>query len=160
MKTRVIAWATSPLLSLLFRWLVGVIFLYAGVVKVADPHGFALALYNYHLLPGWMINPMAIILPWVEIMVGVSLLVGIWTQGGVLLASGLLALFACALAINLIRGLDVACGCFSTSPRAGSITWLYLMRDLALLGMGVHILLFDRGIASLVRAIKKEDSVR
>lgn len=154
MKKRVIAWCTSPLLSFLFRLFLAALFLYAGVVKAADPHGFALALYNYHLLPGWMINPVAIILPWVEIMMGASLLVGIWTQGGALLASELLAIFACALVINLIRGLDVACGCFSTSPSAEPITWLYLVRDLALLGAGVHVFLFDREFASLARLIQ------
>lgn len=159
MRTRIVAWCISPTLSLLFRWLVGGIFLYAGVVKVFDPHGFALALYNYHLLPGWMINPVTIILPGVELMVGASLLVGICTQGGVLLASGLPGIFACALIINLIRGLNVACGCFSTSTSAESFTWLYLVRDLALLGMGVHIFLFDRGIASLVRTIRGADRV-
>jgi len=157
MSNRVITWCTSPLLSFLFRLLLAALFLYAGFVKAADPHGFALALYNYHLLPGWMINPVAIILPWVELMVGMFLLVGLWTQGGALLASGLLGVFACALVMNLIRGLDIACGCFSTSTSAEPITWLYLVRDLALLGMGVHIFLFDRGIASLVRAIRRSD---
>ena len=128
-------------------------------MKVSDPAGFAEALYNYHLLPGWMINPVAIILPWVEVVIGVSLLVGICTQGGALLGSGLLGIFACALAINLARGLDIACGCFSTSTSAEPITWLYLVRDLALMGMGVHILLLDQGIASLVRTIQRADRV-
>jgi len=154
MRTRVMAWCTSPFISCLFRWLLGALFLYAGVVKAADPHGFSLALYNYHLLPGWLINPLAIILPWVELMAGVSLLVGIWTQGGALLASALLAIFALALGISLIRGLDIACGCFSTSSGAEPITWLYLVRDLILLGMGAYILFFDQGYASLARLIQ------
>jgi len=156
MRTRIMAWCTSPFISLLFRWLLGILFLYAGVVKVADPHGFAQALYNYHILPGWMINPLAIILPSVELVVGASLLVGIWTQGGALLASALLAIFAMALGISLIRGLDIACGCFSTSIGAESITWLYLVRDIILCVMGVHILLFAHGTASLDRLLRTE----
>lgn len=51
MRARIISWIASPYLSLLFRWCLGVIFVYAGLVKIADPLGFALALYNYHILP-------------------------------------------------------------------------------------------------------------
>lgn len=156
LRTRIMAWCTSPFISFLFRCLLGILFLYAGVVKVADPHGFAQALYNYHILPGWMINPVAIILPSVELVVGALLLVGIWTQGGALLASALLAIFAVALGISLIRGLDIVCGCFSTSSSAESITWLYLVRDIILFVMGVQILLFDQGTASLDRLLRTE----
>jgi len=154
-RARIISWFASPYLSLLFRLFLGVLFLYAGFIKIVDPPGFAQALYNYHILPGWIINPLAICLPWAEMMVGASLLAGIMIQGGALVVSGLLAIFAVVLGISLIRGLDVACGCFSTSSSAEPITWLYLVRDLILLGMGVHILLFDQGYASLARLIQK-----
>jgi uncharacterized membrane protein YphA (DoxX/SURF4 family) len=121
-SNKVVAWFTSPLLSFLFRLFLGGIFVYAGIVKIVDPHGFALALYNYKLLPGWMVNPVAIILPWVEVITGGSLLLGFWVQGGGLIVFGLLWMFACALGINLARGLDIACGCFSTSTSVAPIT--------------------------------------
>jgi putative oxidoreductase len=154
MRTRIISWFASPYLSLLSRLFLGAIFVYAGLVKIADPLGFAHALYNYHILPAWMINPLAICLPWVEVIIGTALLAGIMIPGGALVVSGMLALFAVALGISLIRGLDIACGCFSTSATAAPITWLYVVRDLALLGMGIHILLFDQGYASLTRLIQ------
>jgi hypothetical protein len=100
-----------------------------------------------------MINPLAICLPWIEVLAGASLLVGIMISGGALVASGMLAVFAVAIVVSLIRGLDIACGCFSTSAAAEPITWLYVVRDLILLGMGAHILLFDQGYASLSRTI-------
>src|SRR4030042_2492004 len=148
MRARIIALYTSPVLALLFRVILGVIFLYAGVIKIVDPLGFAQALYNYRILPGWMINPAAIILPWVEVMVGGSLLLGIRTLGGGLLVSSLLWIFALALGINLVRGVDISCGCFSPSNTASPITWFHLARDLILLGMGLFIVLFDQGMAS------------
>jgi putative oxidoreductase len=154
MRSRIVSWLASPYLSLLFRLFLGVLFVYAGLVKIADPLGFALALYNYHILPGWMINPLAICLPWVEVMVGAGLIAGIMISGGALVVSGLLAVFAIAIGISLIRGLDIACGCFSTSASAEPITWLYVVRDLLLLGMGVHILFFDKAYASLPRFIQ------
>jgi putative oxidoreductase len=156
MRARIISWFASPYLSLLFRWCLGVIFVYAGFVKIADPLGFALALYNYHILPPWMINPLAICLPWVEVIIGASLLAGVMIPGGALVVSGMLVIFAVAIGISLIRGLDIACGCFSTSASAEPITWLAVVRDLLLLGMGVHILLFDQGYASLARLIQTQ----
>ena len=115
-----------------FRLVIGIIFLYAGAMKIADPAGFAQALYNYRLLPGWAINPLAITLPWVEGVAGASLLLGIRTLGGGVVASVLFAVFVAALGINLIRGLDISCGCFSA---ASPITWFHLAGDLLLLGM-------------------------
>jgi uncharacterized membrane protein YphA (DoxX/SURF4 family) len=135
----------SPWLSSLFRVILGAVFLYAGSTKVGDPDGFAQALYNYRILPGLLINPMAIVLPWIEVMVGLSLLSGILYVGGAFLATGLLSTFAVALGISMLRGLDIACGCFSTSGTGGSISWSYLLRDLFLLAMAVCVSLFDRG---------------
>lgn len=155
MKHRAIAFCSSPLVSLIFRWCLGIIFLYAGYVKANDPQGFAQAIYNYRLLPEWMINPMAIFLPWVELLVGISLLLGIWIDGASLVASGLLAIFAGALGISLARGLDIACGCFSTQSSSDSITWLHLFRDVALMGMGIHVVLLDQGLASVGRWVRK-----
>jgi uncharacterized membrane protein YphA (DoxX/SURF4 family) len=153
-RARILSWFASPFLALLFRLFLGCLFFYAGFIKIADPPGFAHALYNYHILPAWLINPAAIILPWIEVLAGAGLVAGIMIQGGALVVSGLLTVFAVVLGISLIRGLDVACGCFSTASTAEPITWLYLVRDLALLAMGVHILLFDRGYASLPRLIQ------
>jgi len=154
MRARIISWLSSPYLALLFRVCLGVIFVYAGLVKIVDPLGFAHALYNYHILPPWMINPLAICLPWIEVLAGASLLVGIMISGGALVVSGMLAVFAVAIVVGLIRGLGIACGCFSTSASAEPITWLAVVRDLLLLGMGIHILFFDQGYASLLRLIQ------
>jgi len=146
---------TSPVLALLFRLILGVTFLYSGIVKAADPVGFAQAIANYLILPDVMINASAILLPWIEMATGGSLLLGVSTRGGALVSSVLLSIFACALLISLIRGLDVACGCFSTSVEAGTITELYILRDMVLLGMGVHVFFYENGLASFGALFKK-----
>jgi putative oxidoreductase len=156
MRVRIVSWLASPFLSLLFRWCLGVLFIYAGLVKIVDPLGFAHALYNYHILPAWLINPLAIILPWIEVLAGASLLAGMMISGGALVVSGLLAVFAIAIGVSLIRGLDIACGCFSTAAAAEPISWLAVVRDLLLLAMGVQILLCDQGYASLTRFIQSQ----
>ena len=47
---------TSPILSALFRLLLGSVFIYAGVFKVADPWAFSDAIYNYRILPDLLID--------------------------------------------------------------------------------------------------------
>jgi len=136
------------MLAVFFRWCLGGLFLYAGIMKAHDPAGFALVIYNYKLLPGWMVNPLAIVLPWVEILAGLCLVLGVYLTGGTVLVTGLLVIFAGALGINAVRGLDVACGCFSGSAGGDPVTWRYLARDLVLLCMGLYVFFFDRGSMS------------
>ena len=155
MKTKILAFCSSPFLSLAFRIILGSLFLYAGIAKIVDPMGFALSIYNYKLLPDSLINVAAILLPWLEVIVGGSLLLGIGTAGSALIATALFSIFASALTINLIRGLDIACGCFSTAANGGSISGFYLLRDLSLLLMSIQILFFDRTLLSVTRLRKK-----
>jgi uncharacterized membrane protein YphA (DoxX/SURF4 family) len=121
------------------RIILGVIFIYAGVVKIMDPSGFARAISNYRLLPELLVNLSAVILPWVEVIAGLSLVFGIWIEGGSLVTGGLLSVFFVALSASLVRGLDISCGCFSTSTEAQRITWSFLIRDLLLIAMAVFI---------------------
>lgn len=146
----------SAWLSLAFRLSLGAIFFYAGLVKSQDPAGFAHAIYNYRILPGWLINPVAIVLPWVEMVLGASLLLGMWVAGASLLASGFLGIFALALCLNLVRGLDIECGCFSTAGSGPGNTLWYFLRDILLLAMAVHVVLFDRGLGSIGRLMQRE----
>lgn len=134
----------AGLLTLSFRIILGIIFIYAGIEKAIDVAGFASAVYNYRILPGWMINSFAIIVPWIEIIAGLSLLSGVLLEGGALIISSLLFAFSCALAFDLWRGLDISCGCFGTSLDGHPITWWYLLRDIILLGMG-YMILFPLG---------------
>lgn len=149
---RLFSWAW---LSFIFRTALGVVFFYAGLVKSQDPGGFAQAIYNYRILPGWLINPVAVLLPWVEMVLGASLVLGIWVTGASLLASGFLGVFALALCLNLARGLDIECGCFSTGSSGPGNTLWYFLRDILLLAMAIEVVLFDREVGSVGRLIRR-----
>lgn len=147
---------SADILALCFRMVVGAVFFYAGIMKVFDPQGFALAVYNYHILPGWMINTVAVILPWVEVLAGAALILGILIPGASLMASSLLFVFFAALAFSLARGLDISCGCFNTSVDADPITWMYLIRDIVLLAMAGFVFAYDQGRYGIVNIIRKK----
>ena len=143
-----------PLCSLACRLILAIIFYYAGIEKIADPGEFAVAIYNYQLLPDLAVNVLAVILPWLEIIIATCFVAGFYVRGAALISSALFLTFATALTINLLRGLDISCGCFGAS--SGNINWFYLGRDLSLLFISIFVMIYDRGWRALfvLRSIK------
>ena len=119
------------------RLLMAGIFIYASIDKIAHPAAFAKDVNNYQILPDALINLTALVLPWLELLLGLCLLAGIWLPGAVLTVNGLLLVFLAALVFNLARGLDVNCGCFGAGGLGPSMsTGGYLLRDMAFLALG------------------------
>ncbi len=104
-------------------------FIYASLDKILHPAAFAEAVFNYQLLPAQLINLMALILPWLELILGVLLLSGIWLSGAVLGVNLLMIIFLGALIINTARGLNISCGCFSTETTSTGLSWWVVLRD-------------------------------
>jgi putative oxidoreductase len=127
-------------LTLLARLAVGVTFIYASYYKIVDPTAFAKSIWYYHLLPGSLINPAALVVPWVELLVGLALIVGIHYRGAVLLVNGLTVVFVMALASAIARGLSIDCGCFKAGATATEEAWNSLFFDLGLLVCTVWLL--------------------
>jgi len=123
-------WSDS--LSLLCRWIVGVVFLYACIDKLAHPVAFAQNIANYRLLPMPLLHPFAWLLPVLEAVVALALLAGWQRRGAGFLAAGMSAMFIGAIGISLVRGLDISCGCFQTDS-GHSVGLDLMLRDLGLL---------------------------
>ncbi len=144
MKNKIIKTLSSLPVQVLCRFILGGLFIYAGIHKVADPHGFARIVHNYQLLPDTLVTLLAVVMPWLEIMAGLFLVAGIFKRTSALVLSSLLIIFTIAISINLIRGLDFDCGCFSTvvSESGGDPLGL-LIRDIFLLIPGLVIIFFQ-----------------
>ena len=138
-----------------FIWLarlaVAALFLGACLAKIRDPEGFALAVSRYRILPGEFINLIAIILPWIELVSGLAILVGPARirAAGALLITGMLTIFTVAISLNLLRGIEASCGCFSTRAdaavsdgwnlvRNGSLIWLSVLLFLEAFHSALH----------------------
>ena len=67
---------SNDLLTLACRLFLGIIFIYASLDKIAHPDQFARIVFNYHLLPGYLVNLVALILPVAEFVAGVCLITG------------------------------------------------------------------------------------
>lgn len=126
---------TAHILEIGVRWIIGIIFIWASIDKIVHPQEFARIIFNYQILPDELINITAITLPWLELIAGIFLITGIWMRGAAIICVGLLTIFSGLLVFNIFRGMDVACGCFSTSVEyasSGSKYW-YVARDLLFL---------------------------
>ena len=126
------------------RLLLGGVFVYASIDKIWHPDQFAEILVNYKLLPVWAINVMAIILPWLEVTAGALLIVGVWPRENATILGGLLLVFIVAIGVNLARGLDFNCGCFSTASSHKNASIMLLVRDALLLIPAIQLIWFVR----------------
>ena len=133
---------SSPLVFIVVRLILGTVFIWAAVPKIANPQAFAGIIGNYRILPPVLVNPAAIILPWVETLCGVSLLTGRLIRGSALLFVALMFIFLSAMAFNMARGIDISCGCFSVAAnKASGSQVINLMRNVLLLIMGLFVLI-------------------
>jgi uncharacterized membrane protein YphA (DoxX/SURF4 family) len=124
-------WKREGLLALSARLLLGVVFIYASIDKIAHPAAFAEAIYNYQILPDSLVNLTAMVLPWLELVLGLFLMSGLFREGSVFMVNVLMVVFLSAMVFNLARGLDIHCGCFTTSTEGTNdapMAW-YVLRD-------------------------------
>ena len=157
----VITILTDKRVILIFRLVLGITFLYASLDKIAHPEQFAKIVYNYKILPGFLINVFAVTLPWVEFLAGLFLILGIFTESASVLISFLLVIFVVAISINLfIRGVDLNCGCFSTNPAGKKEGINLLLKDFLFLFMGFMVFFFNKGFAAISSLCSKKSSLQ
>ena len=97
---------------LLSRFVLGIIFIYASIDKIIDPISFSSTIDNYHISPYSLNNIAALVIPWLELIIGVFLICGIFINGSSFIAILLLLFFIFILTQALLRGINVDCGCF------------------------------------------------
>jgi uncharacterized membrane protein YphA (DoxX/SURF4 family) len=137
-------WRYHPYLALPIRGYLAAVFLAACYHKLLAPGSFALDIATYQILPLSLINLMAIILPWIELVAGVMLLVAFRTRAAALLVSGMLFVFTVAISIAVAKGLDMSCGCFASQGTAEDpISWHTVLRDASWLTLALYVLVFD-----------------
>lgn len=131
-------------IELAARWILGLTFIYASFHKILSPGEFARIVYGYDLFPYVLINLIAIIIPFLELVAGLALIIGFYPRAAAIIINGLLLSFMLALTINLIRGHEFDCGCFSAgqSGDAGS-SKTTLVRDVIYFVLGIQIILFE-----------------
>ncbi len=128
------------------RLFLGCTFIFSSWHKIVSPDQFATIVYGYAVFPHQIINVLAIVVPFVELVCGITLITGWLKRSGLLLINAMLVGFIFLISFNLIRGHEFDCGCFSLGETKGiwSSVWL-LVRDFVMLGAGIYLFrLFDK----------------
>lgn len=128
----------------LARLVLGGLFIYASLDKIAHPQAFAEIIANYSILPGSLVTLPALVLPWLELVAGLCLVSGLWVRSAALLLTLLLLVFILALGFNAARGVKLSCGCFSTSATDTENAYVLILRDLLILIPGLLVVFFHR----------------
>jgi len=125
----------------LARIVLGTVFVFASIEKIADPDAFAAAVANYRALPAFPALAAATVVPWVELLCGFGLLSGTRVRGSALLISGMLVVFTGLVISALLRGLDISCGCFTLDPSAATVGWRKVAENVLLLAAAGLVLI-------------------
>jgi len=124
------------------RFVVGVIFLFAGVVKALHPEGFARQIDAYGWLPSAFTYGAAFLLIAVEFFLAAALLLDARPLAASLGTAGLLLLFIVASGTAWSRGMDIDCGCFGSVVERGPGE--VIIEDAIMLGLLLPTFLLGR----------------
>ena len=127
------------------RIVLGLIFIYAAYTKLHFAGAwhlrdyyffFAMGIDSYKMLPLTVVQWMAKILPWLELVLGAMLVLGAGVRWAGLVVSALLVVFMIALAHAALGGLEINCGCFGNNSVKPSTE---LVRDVGLLAVALAV---------------------
>ena len=133
----------------------GCIFVAAALPKLQDPPGFAKNIWQYAMLPDWIINLKAVALPAIEMVVGLALITGLWRRSGAWLALLMLVMFTVAIGFNIVVENPLNCSCFDLHPKPKTCDALLtemkweVLRDIGMILLAVHVLWVRRGASDV-----------
>ena len=110
--------AIDPVISHILRGLLALVFAEAAYHKLSDLRAFRDTLANYQLVPGTLLWPVTAAIVAIEPAITVGLLWPTASNTAPIVAASVLAIYAVAIAINLLRGRSsIDCGCSGLAVR-------------------------------------------
>lgn len=141
---------------LVLRIGLGLVFLAAGGLKIGHTEEFASEIAGFQLLPHALIAPLALLLPFLELMIGIYLVLGLFTRFAAWFAAAEMAVFSGAIASAVVRGISTSCGCFGPGDKTMT-SWPEVGRDAGFALAAVIIAWFAPGALALDRRMETEN---
>lgn len=136
---------------------VGAILLMSGIIKAMDIGEFVVTVHKYALVPRRLERPAALAITAAELGAAILLLTGEGARFGAAIAGALFVLFVAAVVRNIVKKVDIECGCFGLLWRE-TTGWPTVMRDVVLLAAAIVVLVAGAGV-SLRDAASEPDGV-
>jgi putative oxidoreductase len=137
----------------LARVLLGALLVWAGAAKIGHAEALAGAIAGFRLLPPGLVAPLAVILPFFEVLLGLYLLAGLFTRIAAAIATAQFLIYAAAIASAVLRGIPANCGCFGPGDAAVA-DWPHVALDLALAAIALFIAAGAPGAFALDRRLR------
>jgi uncharacterized membrane protein YphA (DoxX/SURF4 family) len=135
-------------ISIVLRIFLGCFFIYTGIIKIIEPLEFFVVIENYQLVPTYLANFIAIVLPWLEFYCGLFLLLGIFMRTSTLFITTLMVVFTLTILSAIMRGLDIECGCYGGESPVG---WTKIGENFILILMSLYLIYKPANFFTLMR---------
>ncbi len=130
----------DPLILKVIAFGFAVLFIGAAWHKLSSLDRFEAVLRDYRLLPAFAIRPLSLLIPAIELTLGLSWISGLLPRITALASASLLATYALAMGINLLRGriyIDCGCGFGASTESEQALSWSLVARNILLIGLAV-----------------------
>jgi len=137
------------------RVLLGGLLLATGALKVGHAPDLAAAIAGFRLLPAGAVGPLALALPFFELLLGGYLVIGLFTRTAAIVAALQFVIYASAIASAVIRHIPANCGCFGPQDAAVA-DWPHVAFDLALALLSALVAYRAPGILAVDRRLRPQ----
>jgi uncharacterized membrane protein YphA (DoxX/SURF4 family) len=137
------------------RVVLGGLLVVTGALKVGHAPDLAAAIAGFRLLPAGAVGPLALALPFFELLLGGYLVVGLFTRTAAIVAAVQFVIYAGAIASAVIRHIPANCGCFGPHDTAVA-DWPHVAFDLALALLSAFVAYRAPGILAIDRRLRPQ----
>ena len=132
---------------LIIRLLLGGMWVWASLDKIQDPAQFSRDIANYHVMPFGLENLSAIVVPWLELLIGIGLIIGVMVDGAALISFSLMLLFIVLISQAILRGFNIECGC---GLKEGQLVgWEKILENIVFLGGSYLVMIRPKKLLEL-----------
>lgn len=139
---------------LILRILLGGLLLAAGGLKAGHAPSLAANIAAFRLLPAAIVGPVALALPYLELLLGAYLIAGLFTRVAATIATLQFVIYATAIASAVVRRIPAGCGCFGPGDTA-TADWPHVLFDLALAAACGFVVYAAPGALALDRMLRR-----
>ncbi len=137
------------------RVLLGGLLVATGALKIGHAPDLVAAIAGFRLLPPGAVGPLALALPFFELVLGGYLAAGLFTRTAGIVAAVAFVVYAGAIASAVIRHIPANCGCFGPHDTAVA-DWPHVAFDLALALASAFIAYRAPGILAVDRRLRSQ----